>query len=244
MPFPTQPNSPSPAANAAQSVDAVLFDYGMVLSGPPDPQAWALLRSITGLDEDRLHAAYWKFRRDYDRGALSGRAYWQAVAADTEITLDDVQISALAAADIDVWTSLNPPMVEWARQLQRAGVRTGILSNIGDCIGDGVRAKLSWLAGFDQCLWSHALGMAKPDPAIYVKAAEALHTAPEGILFLDDREENVKAAAALGMQTLHYTSHAAFEREMRERGFSSLLCAGLDAPDHGPAHSVPVAEMS
>jgi hypothetical protein len=31
---------------------------------------------------------------------------------------------------------------------------------------------------------------------------------------------------------------------MRERGFSSLLCAGLDAPDHGPAHSVPVAEMS
>lgn len=244
MPFPTQPNPPSPAANAAYRVDAVLFDYGMVLSGPPDPQAWALLRFITGLDEDRLHAAYWKFRHDYDRGALSGRAYWQAVAADTGITLDEVQISALAAADVDVWTSLNPPMVEWARQLQRAQVRTGILSNIGDCIGDGVRAKLPWLAGFDQCLWSHALGMAKPDPAIYVKAAEALHTAPAGILFLDDREENIRAAAAVGMQTLHYTGHAAFEHEMRERGFSSLLCAGLDAPDHGPAHSVPVAEMS
>jgi putative hydrolase of the HAD superfamily len=240
MPFPTQQNSPSPAANAAPCVDAVLFDYGMVLSGPPDPQAWALLRSITGLDEDRLHAAYWKFRRDYDRGALTGRTYWQAVAADTGITLDEEQISALAAADVDVWTSLNPPMVEWARQLQRAGVRTGILSNIGDCIGDGVRAKLPWLAGFDQCLWSHALGMAKPDPAIYLKAAEALRTAPAGILFLDDREENIKAAAALGMQTLHYTSHAAFEREMRERGFSSLLGAGLDASDHG----VPVAQMS
>jgi putative hydrolase of the HAD superfamily len=212
----------------------------MVLSGPPDPQAWALLRSITGLDEDRLHAAYWKFRRDYDRGALSGRAYWQAVGADTGITLDEVQISALAAADVDVWTSLNPPMVEWARQLQRAGVRTGILSNIGDCIGDGVRAKLPWLTGFDQCLWSHALGMAKPDPAIYLKAAEALRTAPAAILFLDDREENVMAAAAAGMQTLHYTGHAAFEREMRERGFSSLLCAGLDASDQG----IPVAQMS
>jgi putative hydrolase of the HAD superfamily len=240
MSSPDKENSSFATVNAAPRVDAVLFDYGMVLSGPPDPQAWALLRSITGLDEDRLHAAYWKFRRDYDRAALTGRAYWQAVAADTGITLDDGQISRLAATDVDVWTSLNPPMVEWARQLQRAGVRTGILSNIGDCIGEGVRAKLPWLAGFDQCLWSHALGMAKPDPAIYVKAAEALHTVPAGILFLDDREDNITAAAAAGMQTLHYTGHAAFEREMRERGFSSLLCAGLDAPDH----DVPVAQMS
>lgn len=230
MAFPTQPNSPSPAANATDSLDAVLFDYGMVLSGPPDPQGWALLRSISGLDEDRLHAAYWKFRHDYDRGALTGRAYWLAVAADTGITLDDAQISALFAADVDVWTSLNLPMVEWAGQLQRAGIRTGILSNIGDCIGDGVVAKLPWLAGFYACLWSHALGMAKPDPAIYVKAAEALHTAPAGILFIDDREENIRAAAAVGMQTLHYTSHTAFEREMRERGFSSLLDAGMNAP--------------
>jgi putative hydrolase of the HAD superfamily len=240
MPFPAQPNPPSPPATAAPPVAAVLFDYGMVLSGPPDPQAWARLRSITGLDEDRLHAAYWKFRHDYDRGALTGRAYWQAVAADTGVTLDDAQISALSAADVDVWTSPNPPMVEWARQLQRAGIRTGILSNIGDCIAEGVRAKLPWLTGFDHCVWSHALGMAKPDPAIYVKAAEALHTPPEAILFIDDREENIRAAAALGMQTLHYTSHAAFEREMRDRGLTSLLDAGLNTP----AHPVPVAQLS
>jgi putative hydrolase of the HAD superfamily len=209
--------------NGAVRVDAVLFDYGQVLSGPPDAAAWGVLRAVSGLDEERLHAAYWKFRHEYDRGALTGRTYWDAVAADTGVRFDDAQVAALMAADIDLWTALNPPMVEWAGRLQQAGVRTGILSNIGDAIGEGVVARLPWLAGFDHCVWSHALRMAKPDAAIYLKTAEALKTAPGRILFIDDREANVAAAAEAGMQTVHYTTHAEFEREMRGRGLAWLL---------------------
>ena len=68
--------------------------------------------------------------------------------------------------------------------------------------------------------------MAKPEPAIFLKAAEALDTPPSLILFIDDREDNVAAAIATGMTAIQYTDHAAFEREMRGLGFSSLLEAG------------------
>ena len=229
MPFPYAEISSFGAPAVPTRVDAVLFDYGRVLSGPPDPAAWARLRAITGLDEDRLHTAYWKYRHDYDRGALTGPAYWHAVAAHAGIALDQEQLAALLAADIDLWTTLNPPMVAWAGQLQHAGVRTGILSNIGDCIAEGVVARLPWLAGFYCCIWSHALFMAKPEPAIYLKAAEALGSAPAHILFIDDREENVAAAVALGMPSIRYTGQADFKREMRARGFS-LLDAGRTHP--------------
>jgi putative hydrolase of the HAD superfamily len=211
--------------NTAKHIDAVLFDYGMVLSGPPDPVAWAVLRAVSGLDEARLHAAYWEFRHDYDRGALTGRSYWDAVAAHAGVRFDTAQVDALMAADIDLWSQPNLPMVEWAGRLQHAGVRTGILSNIGDAIGEGVVARLPWLAGFDHCAWSHAMRTAKPDPAIYLKTAEALETSVGRILFIDDRAENVDAAAKLGMQTIHYTTHAEFEREMRGRGLGWLLDA-------------------
>jgi len=214
-------------ANAAQSIDAVLFDYGQVLSGPPDPAAWAVLRAVSRLDEDRLHAAYWKFRHDYDRGTLTGRTYWEAVAAHAGVRFDDAQIAELMAADIDLWTQLNLPMVEWAGRLQRAGVRTGILSNIGDAIGEGVVARLPWLAGFDYCGWSHAMQTAKPDLAIYRITAQALKTAAGNILFIDDREENITAAAEFGMQTVRYSTHEAFEHEMSERGLACLLDVGL-----------------
>jgi putative hydrolase of the HAD superfamily len=213
------------AQPAHHAVDTVLFDYGMVLSAPPNPAAWAAIRSITGLDEAPLHAAYWEFRHDYDRAALTGRAYWQAVADRTGISLDDTRFAALAAADVDLWTSLNLPMVEWAARLQQAGIRTGILSNIGDSIAEGIIARLPWLTKFNHCTWSHALFLAKPDPVIYTKTAEALKTAPEHILFIDDKAENLVAAASVGMQTIQYTAQATFEREMRERGYGDLLDA-------------------
>jgi len=231
MASPFSQNSSSAALSAASPVDAVLFDYGQVLSLPPEPAAWTRMLSITGLDETRLHAAYWAFRHDYDRGALTGRAYWQAVAVKTGIALTNTQIAELFAADVDMWTSLNQPMVDWAARLQHAGVRTGILSNIGDAIADGIIARLPWLSGFYRSLWSHSLFMAKPEPAIYLKAAEALDTPPANILFIDDRDDNIVAAAALGFQTIHFTTYAAFEREMLDRGLASLLHIGLTPQD-------------
>ena len=208
-------------------IDAVLFDYGQVLSGPPNPTAWAMLREVSGLDEERLHEAYWKFRHDYDRGALTARTYWEAVATHAGVTFNAAQMAELLAVDIDVWSQLNPPMVEWAQRLQRAGVRTGILSNIGDAIGEGVVARMPWLDGFEFCGWSHAMRTAKPDPTIYLLAAEAMKTAPRNILFIDDRVENIAAAGELGMQIVHYTTHAAFERTMNECGLAWLLDTGL-----------------
>jgi putative hydrolase of the HAD superfamily len=189
------------------------------------------MRAICGLDDDQLYTSYWAFRHDYDRGALTGTEYWKAVARHAGVAVNSVQIDALLAADLDLWTQPNPPMIAWAGRLQSAGVRTAILSNIGDAMAEGLIARLPWLAGFELCLWSYALLLAKPDSSIFIKTAEALHTKPTAILFVDDKEENVAAAAALGMQAIQYADYAGFERAMRERGFTSLLQAGFRARD-------------
>jgi len=208
-------------------VKAVLFDYGMVLSGPPDPAAWARLRSITGFNEDQLHSGYWAHRHPYDRGDLTAHSYWQRVALhnapDTNALFSPSQIEELIAADVDLWSQVNQPMLEWAQSLQRAGIPTGILSNIGDAMSAGLVARFDWIDAFTHRTWSHAHNLAKPEPAIYHLAAEGLHTRPQNVLFIDDRIENINAAIAVGMQTLHYSDHVAFEAEMRRRGLTYLL---------------------
>jgi putative hydrolase of the HAD superfamily len=204
-------------------VKAVLFDYGMVLSGPPDPAAWSRLRTITNLSEDLLHREYWAHRHAYDRGDLSAETYWHKAAAGAGITLTPTQLSQLIAADVDFWSTLNSPMLEWAECLQRAGIRTGILSNMPDAMEAGLRARHRWIETFDHHTWSHSLRLAKPEPAIYLHAAQGLNTAPANILFLDDRNENIEAAHAVGMQAILYTTHHAFEQEMHARGLDHLL---------------------
>ena len=204
-------------------IHAVLFDYGMVLSGPPDPAAWARMRSVTGLSEELLHREYWAHRHAYDRGDLTAVAYWNKAAAGAGIVLTPTQLTNLVAADTDFWSTLNPPMLDWAQRLQRSGIPTGILSNMPDAMEAGLRARHRWIEAFNHHTWSHSLNLAKPEPAIYLRAAEGLHTAPANILFLDDKLENIEAALAVGMQAIQYTTHAAFEQEMHTRGLGSLL---------------------
>lgn len=205
------------------SIEAVLFDYGMVLSAPPDPAAWQQMREITGFDEPTLHGGYWAPRHEYDRGDLTGLAYWEQVASAGGTTFTAEQVQQLIDADVALWTRLNAPMVEWAQQLQRAGVRTGILSNIGDAMTDGLLSKFDWLQDFHHCVWSYRLRVAKPEAAIYQAAAQALATPPEKILFIDDKSENIHAAHQIGMQAIQYADHESFVREMERQGFTSLL---------------------
>lgn len=206
-----------------QGIDLVLFDYGQVLSLPPDPVAWAKMQAITGLCDAQLHEAYWRFRHDYDRGALNGSSYWHTVAQHTRIELTDIQIEALLVADVDLWARPNGPMITWAGQLQRAGIRTAVLSNIGDAMAKGIAARLKWLKGFERCIWSYELELAKPDPEIFRRTVAMLEIAPERILFIDDKQENVAAAAGTGMSALLYSIQRQFEAEMQERGLSALL---------------------
>jgi putative hydrolase of the HAD superfamily len=204
-------------------IQAVLFDYGMVLSGPPDPAAWQRIKTITGLTEDLMHREYWAYRHAYDRGDLNAAAFWHKTATGAGISITPAQLADLIAADTDYWSTLNPPMLAWVHRLQQAGIRTGILSNMPDAMETGLRARHKWIESFDHQTWSHAVNLAKPELAIYRHAAEGLNTPPANILFIDDRAENIEAAIASGMQAIQYTDHDTFIREMQAQGLDYLL---------------------
>ncbi len=205
-------------------IEAVLFDYGQVLSLGPNPAAWERMRHIVGGSPEQFHQAYWAPRHDYDRGTLDGTAFWHTVArTNGHPGLSEPELEALYQADVELWTDLNEPMVAWVHQLHRRGIRTGILSNIGDRMETGIRQSFDWIGGFHHCTWSHRIKLAKPELAIYRHAAAGLETAPEHILFLDDREDNVTAARAAGMTSIRYITHPVFLRDMQHLGLASLL---------------------
>lgn len=204
-------------------IEAVLFDYGMVLSGPPDPTARAEMMRVLGVDETSFRDMYWKHRDAYDRGTLSGIAYWQKVADELHRPLSANSLNELLEADNELWTQPNQPMIEWAAALQRAGIKTGVLSNIGDAMEAGIRARFPWLEEFAHHTFSHRLGIAKPDLAIYQHAAEGLGVPANAVLFIDDREENIAAAREAGMTTVQYSTHERFVEQMQQLGLGNLL---------------------
>ena len=205
---------------------AVVFDYGMVLSEAPKQDAQAELRRITGLSHQELDSYYWTDRLAYDRGDLSGLAFWQKLVADAGLNLSASQIAELNQHDARMWTTVNAEMLAWHTRLKERGLQTGILSNMGDSVMESILENFAWVADFDVLIWSYQHRMIKPDPKIYHLLLEKLGTAPEETLFLDDKLENIEAARRVGIQGLQFST----VDQLRQDLITSELDAWLPLP--------------
>lgn len=199
---------------------AVVFDYGMVLSGLPNAEAHAKMLRLTGLPEERFEELYWRDRLDYDAGKLTGIAFWQKFVRDAGLDLGPDAVTQLDDLDALHWTTQNPAMVAWQLALKERGFKTAILSNMGDSVLASVEGAFDWLSRFDVLVWSFQLGLIKPNPAIYLYTLDKLGTRPEETLFIDDKAVNVEGARSLGIRAIEFSTV--------ERLRADLIAAGLD----------------
>jgi putative hydrolase of the HAD superfamily len=200
---------------------AVVFDYGIVLTGPPDAAAWANLLRIIGLPEERFEPLYWANRPALDEGKLTGIGYWQKFLRDAGLPPDHAK--ELNRWDARLWTVENPVMVDWQLAVKGRGLLTAILSNISDNVLESVEREFDWIHRFDVLVWSYQLGIIKPNPAIYRYTLGKLGTQPEETLFIDDKRPNVEAARALGIQAIEYSSVEQLREELIAKGLDGVL---------------------
>jgi putative hydrolase of the HAD superfamily len=204
---------------------AVIFDYGMVLTGPANPLAHQRMLELTRLAHPVFEKHYWQHRTAYDRGTLHGATYWQAFARTASIPLEPAIIDRLIELDIQMWTALNPTMMHWLEKIQAAGLRTAILSNMGAEVLAHMRANFDWLKNFDQLTWSCELGTLKPEPEIYQHTLNKLGVRADEALFLDDREENVEGARRVGINALLFRDVATLRKDLAQAGLAAQLPA-------------------
>ena len=187
-------------------ITTVIFDFGYVLSLPPQPSDYQNLATLAGINGKAFEEIYWGQRADYDRGTIDGPAYWRRIAEVAGKEITPAQIESLVAADIVIWMRANPVMMDWVRALKNRGMKIAVLSNMPIEISTYMRHHAPWFRDFDYVCFSAEVHLAKPEAAIFHACLEAVRSRPEECLFIDDRAENVEAARALGMRTLKFVS--------------------------------------
>jgi putative hydrolase of the HAD superfamily len=202
---------------------AVIFDYGLVLSGPPEPGARARLLEISGLSPEIFDEQYWKYRLDYDRGTLNGHTYWPTIARDIGWSLSPEQIAGLIEQDVLLWATVDPVMLEWAGRVRASGMKTAILSNMGEDLLAYMRENFRWLDEFHHLTWSCELNLIKPMAEIYEHTLQSLNVRANEALFLDDRIQNVEGARAIGMHALLFRGVDALQADLKRVGFADQL---------------------
>lgn len=214
-------------ASDLMQIDAVLLDYGGVLSLPPRGEDFEALRVTCGIDGGDFPTAFWKHRGLYERGELDGPAFWGRIASDAKITFTAQQIKQLIAQDIQLWVNPNTIMVEWARVLRQRGLKTAVLSNMPRDHSQYLSRDAKWLRAFNHLCFSSELKSAKPDAAIYRACLEGLHVSPTQALFIDDHDPHVRAARALGLHSLVFRSVEQLAKDLEPFGLTESIAEGM-----------------
>jgi 2-haloacid dehalogenase len=195
----------------------VVFDLGNVLI---DWQpALAIAAGVGAVEAERfLTAADFDFMA-WNHLQDSGRRWADGV---DEVRRTHPHWAAHAQAYLDHFpASLSevPGTVDVVRDLHAAGVPLVGLTNWSDELYYPYAAeRFEVLALLDDVVVSGEVKVAKPDPRAYRIAAERSGHPIEHLLFVDDRQDNVDAAAALGMEGVVFTDAAALRADLRARG--------------------------
>lgn len=222
------------------TIDAVVFDIGGVFLIPHGPSVRAWLDAaghVVAVDDDVYHRAHYE--------GVAALAAIAGTAGETDpafwghydrayLTAVGIPAEALEAAHGDfgrlftestenLWRGVIEANVTAFARIAASSLKVGVVSNndgsaeaqmleYGVCqVGPGPLPSVLCIVD------STVLGVAKPDPAIFAPALEALGTAPERTLYVGDTvHADVAGARAGGLQVVQldpYDLHVDYDHD-------------------------------
>ena len=188
------------------AIRAIVFDIGGVLEITPDTgmtEKWEQRLRLKQGELDERMAGVWQ------AGSL-GRCTEEDVLRSLKehLGMDQAQVDAFWQ---DLWEeylgTLNVELAAYFSRL-RSDYQTAIISNSFV----GARAREQERYHFDEMtgliIYSHEVGVAKPDRRIFELTCERLSIQPAEMIFLDDVEGHVMAARALGIHAILFQNTA------------------------------------
>ena len=189
----------------------LLFDLGGVLVDLDFKRSIEAFMEL-GCPPELFQGEFWSagIFKEVDRGTISVEAFYDEIRRIghlPHVSNDDI---------MKAWNQIIagvPERVFKALIKAREQGPIYLLSNVGALHWDLCHQTIMRYTGEDALNWfektfaSFELHLLKPEAAIYRHVIQETGLRPEDILFIDDRQENLDAAAAEGFQVLLSTDH-------------------------------------
>lgn len=175
----------------------VVFDLGRVVFAQDPAKSTAEFKQFFSYVSLTPMPQFWT---DYDMGVLSFDQVAEELAAyrgvEPKFAREMITIAIGKQETIR-------PTEKLIDELKAAGYKLYVLSNMSREFIDFLR-KQKVYENFDGDVVSCEVGIVKPMPEIYDLLLERFDLDPAETIFIDDRKENVDAAAAKGIATFHF----------------------------------------
>jgi putative hydrolase of the HAD superfamily len=161
-------------------------------------------REIAGLVSENF-----EILRSFDKGEISPAEFYNKAV---RIFKSDFDYNRFFKAYNDVF-DLRTKELQILKKLKEY-CRVILLSNTDVMRYGFIKNNFPEILIFDAYILSHLEGCIKPDPRIYKAALEKAEAQADECLFIDDRGDNIDAANALGINTIHFIERVDLTAEL------------------------------
>lgn len=196
----------------------IFFDLGKVLVDYDFDLAYERIKARSALTPEEFGQRIVKIEElniVYETGGIETTDFLQSMADTLGF---EGSIDSLELAWSDIFKPI-PKNIELVKLLAEA-YPLAIISNTSDAHIQLLESNYSFFDHFRERIYSHVIGSRKPDSMIYEHSLNIMSAEPSKSLFIDDRIENIRAAANLGWQTIHLND----EVDLRQ----ALIKAGIE----------------
>jgi len=194
-----------------EGISTIIFDLGGVVLNL-DPKLTALeFSKLSGIDIPKIYEIFIgnEWVGEFEKGKITPDEFRSAVREALGLKVDNNTIDL-------AWNAMLLELPEERLKLLanlRADFNTMVLSNTNEIHVDSFSKTVANVTRgrsihefFNTVYYSNELGMRKPDREIFEFVLKSNNLQPDTTLFIDDMEQNITAAAQIGIKTVHLTN--------------------------------------
>ena len=204
-----------PGANVPGTVKAFLFDLGNVLVRFDHMAAARKITEGTGASPEKLFEMFFESPLvvEHDTGRISTRRFYEEVSRQVGMRISYEKF-------LEVWNDIFVSDEKMVRLVDRLLQQYPcfLISNTNRPHFEYLRGLCPVLDRLSGWILSYEVGHLKPNPAIYRRALEMAGRSPGEIFYVDDRDDLIQAAHAIGFQTHRFGGFEGLAAELISRG--------------------------
>ena len=142
---------------------------------------------------------------EFESGKITTNEFFAAVRDGVGFRGDRAEFVSIFA---DIFSPMET-MIAFFERLKSLGIPTCVFSNTNEIANGHIRERFLFYSRFDQYVLSFEEGAMKPDEQIYDVVEQRTGESGAGILYIDDRPENIETGRGRGWQTILQDGEAA-----------------------------------
>lgn len=194
----------------------IVFDLGNTLIRFDHNIAAKKIKHLIKVPYEDLYQMFFDspFTRAFEKGEIEGARFHERIREALGLDIGYEEF-------VPIWNEIfwaDEVTCGIARRLKADGYRLFLLSNVNKLHFEYINSRFDIIKIFDELILSYKVGSMKPEKAIFDEVVRRAGGDRAGLLYIDDREDLIKEARALGIRSIRFEGGEKLEKELKGLG--------------------------